>query len=218
AAIEQEMPMTAASIFWHETLYDCNLDQSLQLPFDRYRLADEHRTGRGISVSFNFGEDLSRAFLTYSSSNGITPEQLLLASYFAFLFKLTNGESDLCIGMNTDGRYKEELMLVIGMMAIEMIGAVYCPLSPRDPEHRLYMLVEQTQSRLVLTHHLTNNKFTDNIFSIDIDAVLTDNPVESDVDFYRTSNIVITSDNIAYIIFTSGSTGMPKAVGRKLGY
>ncbi|CAF4393526.1 unnamed protein product, partial [Rotaria sordida] len=56
AAIEQEMPMTAASIFWHETLYDCNLDQSLQLPFDRYRLSDEHRSGRGISVAFNFGD------------------------------------------------------------------------------------------------------------------------------------------------------------------
>ncbi|CAF4045853.1 unnamed protein product [Rotaria sordida] len=350
AAIEQEMPMTAASIFWHETLYNCNLDRSLQLPFDRYRLSDEHRSGRGISVSFNFGEDLSRAFLTYSSSNGITPEQLLLASYFAFLFKLTNGESDLCIGMNTDGRYKEELMSVIGMfvnaiplrcqldppwsfhqlvehvkemftnslkysyfplqrilaqhpnatkptflatsfefqsydstigknevmignaelvavpisinigedeimskfdfilsiqydldidqlsctinasldlfdritvigvMAIEMAGGVYCPLSPRDPDHRLHMLVEHTQSRLVLIHHLTNNKFTDNVFSIDIDAVLTANPVESDVDIYRTSNILITPDNIAYIIFTSGSTGMPKAVGRKLAH
>ena len=35
--------------------------------------------------------------------------------YYVFLFKLTNGERDLCIGMNTHGRYKEELMSVIGM-------------------------------------------------------------------------------------------------------
>ena len=103
-------------------------------------------------------------------------------------------------------------------MAIEMAGGVYCPLSPRDPRHRLHALLQQTQSRLVVTHHLTNNKFTNNIFSINIDAVLTDNPVENDVDFYRTSNILITPDNIAYIIFTSGSTGMPKAVGRKLAH
>ncbi|CAF4218434.1 unnamed protein product, partial [Rotaria sordida] len=443
--IEQQMPMTAASMFWLDTLHCCNLDQSLPLPFDRYRLSDEHRTDRGISFSFDFGEDLSHDFLSYSSSHDITVEQLTLASYFAFLFKLTNGESDLCIGMNTNGRYKEELTSVIGMfvnaiplrcqldphwsfhqlaeyvkeiitsslrysycplqrivvrhpnaikpafletsfefqsytskssknqvmignarlvavpfsikigeddimskfdftltiqhdldidqlsctinasldlfdrktidiigqrfhsmleqlfdtedaptntpiyelslilsdekllmksmnntqvlfpsltcihhefvkqamehsqklavelddqsltycellyyvqllsmsllntqkvigvMAIEMAGGVYCPLSPRDPRHRLHALLQQTQSRLVLTHHLTNNKFTDNIFSIDIDAVLTDNLVESDIDFHRTSNILITPDNIAYIIFTSGSTGMPKA-------
>ena len=43
----------------------------------------------------------------------------------------------------------------MGMMAIEMVGAVYCPLSPRDPQNRLHSLVQQTQSRLVLIHHPT---------------------------------------------------------------
>ena len=28
---------------------------------------------------------------------------------------MTNGERDLCIGMNTHGRYREEMMSVIGM-------------------------------------------------------------------------------------------------------
>ncbi|CAF4379848.1 unnamed protein product, partial [Rotaria sordida] len=36
---------------------------------------------------------------------------------------------------------------VIGVMAIEMAGGVYCPLSPRDPRHRLHALLQQTQSR-----------------------------------------------------------------------
>ncbi|CAF4315463.1 unnamed protein product, partial [Rotaria sordida] len=72
ATIEQEMSMTAASMFWLDTLHDCNLDESLPLPFVRYRLSDEHRTDRGISFSFDFGEDLSHAFLSYSSSHGIT--------------------------------------------------------------------------------------------------------------------------------------------------
>ncbi|CAF3193446.1 unnamed protein product [Rotaria sp. Silwood2] len=107
--------MTAASVFWFDSLRDSKIDQSLPLPFDRYRLSDEHRTGRGISVCFDFGEDLSHDFLAYSSSNGINVEQLALATYYIFLFKLTNGKSDLCIGMNTHGRYKEELMTVIGM-------------------------------------------------------------------------------------------------------
>jgi syringomycin synthetase protein SyrE len=115
AVIEQEMPMTGASMFWLDTLHDSHLDRSLPLPYDRYRLTGEHRTGRGTSVSFDFGQDLSRQFLSYASSNDMALEYLALTCYYAFLFKLTNGERDLCIGMNTHGRYKEELMTVIGM-------------------------------------------------------------------------------------------------------
>ena len=98
------------------------------------------------------------------------------------------------------------------MMGIEMIGGVYCPLSPRDPQHRLYTLLQQTHSRLVLIHHLTKTKFNDDIISLDIDLILADNDRESDVDADRLSNIIVTPKSIAYIIFTSGSTGIPKAV------
>jgi non-ribosomal peptide synthetase component F len=98
------------------------------------------------------------------------------------------------------------------MLAIEMSGGVYCPLSPRDPEHRLHSLLQQTQSRLVLVHYLTKTKFQDDIISIDIDSVLINDSVENGVDVHRLSNVVVTPNNIAYIIFTSGSTGTPKAV------
>ena len=54
SVIEQQMPMTGASMFWFDTLHDCKLDQSLPLPFDRYRLSDEHRTGRGTIYFFRF--------------------------------------------------------------------------------------------------------------------------------------------------------------------
>jgi non-ribosomal peptide synthetase component F len=135
ALIEQEMPMTDASMFWLDTLHDCHLDRSLSLPYDRYRLVDEHHTGRGTSVSFNFGQNLSHYFLSYASSNGITLEYLALACYYAFLFKLTNGEKDLCIGMNTHGRYREELMSVIGMFVNAI--PLRCQLDPRWSFHQL---------------------------------------------------------------------------------
>ena len=99
------------------------------------------------------------------------------------------------------------------MMAIEMVGAVYCPLSPRDPSNRLHSLVQQTRSRLVLIHHSTKAKFHDHITSIDIDSILIQNDLDVDenrVD--RLSDVTVTSTSIAYIIFTSGSTGAPKAV------
>ena len=100
-------------------------------------------------------------------------------------------------------------------MAIEMTGGVYCPLSPRDPKHRLHELVQQTQSHLILTHFLTKTKFMGNSISLDIDTVLSENNIESVVDVNRLSTVLVTSKNIAYIIFTSGSTGTPKAVSNK---
>ncbi|CAF4149109.1 unnamed protein product, partial [Adineta steineri] len=464
AVIEQQMSMTGAGMFWLDALHDCKLDQSLPLPFDRYRLSNEHRTGRGSSVSFDVGQDLSHDFLVHASSNSISLEQLALATYYVFLFKLTNGEKDLCIGINTHGRYKDELntiigmfvnaiplrcqldphlsfhkltkhvqnnmincmkysyfplqrilnqhpnisnpvfldtsfdfvsstrrdekdeiligdsrlsllpfsikisedeimnkfdfifrfqhdlnlnefsctidasvdlfnaeticivtqrlqtmlhqqftsfhsqinkpihevqlalpteqylmqslnntqisfpsprtcihhefvyqvmkhpqklaveldeqsltycellyyvqvlsltllneyhvfpgevvcqclerslSMVIGIMGIEMAGGVYCPLSPRDPQHRLYALIQQTQSRLVLVHDLTKTKFDDDIISLDIDSILTINDLNSDMDYNRLSSMIVRGEEIAYIIFTSGSSGIPKAV------
>ena len=103
-------------------------------------------------------------------------------------------------------------------MAIEMIGGVYCPLSPRDPQHRLHELLQQTRSALVLTHFLTATKCNSISVSLDIDSVLINNDVESDVAIDQLSSVLVTSDYIAYIIFTSGSTGTPKAVSSNAYY
>ncbi|CAF4036473.1 unnamed protein product, partial [Adineta steineri] len=465
AAIEQQMPMIGASMFWDDTLHDCKLDQPLSLPYDRYRLSNEHRTGRGTSISFDFDRDLCDTFLQYTSSQNISLKHLALSIYFVFLFKLTNGQTDLCIGMNVDGRYRDELRSVIGMfvnaiplrcqldpqwflhelvkhvqeittnimkysyfplqrilnqhphtskpafldrsfefvqyspqdlhkdviigdnhltgmpisikiseddtmskfdfilsiqhdfdmnqlsctisasldlfnqetvkkmsqrfhsivqqlsasiihnqmnrpiyevslilsneqylmqslnntqisfssphtcihhefvyqvmkhpqkqaveldeqsltycellyyvqilslallneyqvfpgevvcqcverslsmiiglLSIEIIGGVYCPLSPENPEQRLQNLVEQTQARLILVHSLTNRIFKNVFITYDIDTAININSKTTNDDLYQLSNILITPDNISYIVFTSGSTGIPKAV------
>ncbi|CAF4249244.1 unnamed protein product, partial [Adineta steineri] len=107
--IEQQMSMIGASTFWLDVLHDCKLDQPLSLPFDRYRLANEHQTGRGTSISFDFGQDLSHDFVTHASSNNISLEHLTFAIYFLFLFKITNGQIDLCLAMNiNNNRYRDE--------------------------------------------------------------------------------------------------------------
>ena len=98
------------------------------------------------------------------------------------------------------------------MMAIEMIGAVYCPLSPRDPPNRLHSLVQQTRSRLVLIHHLTKPKFNDYTALMDIDSLLIQHDINHGSCLDLLNNVMVTPDSIAYIIFTSGSTGAPKAV------
>ncbi len=101
------------------------------------------------------------------------------------------------------------------MLAIEMVGGVYCPLSPRDPQHRLQSLLVQTQSRSVLVHYLTKTKFEHDSISTDIDSVLLNNDIKSDNDIDLLATVLVTPDDIAYIIFTSGSTGTPKAVSNQ---
>ncbi|CAF1001867.1 unnamed protein product [Adineta steineri] len=107
---------------------------------------------------------------------------------------------------------ERSLSMVIGMMATEVVGGVYCPLSPRDPEHRLDALTRQTQSPLVLVHDLTTAKFAHDIVSPNIDSILNIKDVNSDMDLSCLSGVIVKSEEIAYTIFTSGSTGTPKAV------
>jgi non-ribosomal peptide synthetase component F len=141
AIIEQQIPMTAANMFWLDTLHDCNLDRSLPLPYDRYRLSNEHRTGRVTSISFDFGQDLSSRFLACASSNNIQPQHLALACYYVVLFKLTNGERDLCIGMNVDNRYRDELKSIIGIF--ENIIPLRCQLDPDWSFQQLLTYVQE---------------------------------------------------------------------------
>ena len=101
---------------------------------------------------------------------------------------------------------------VIGIMAIEMIGAVYCPLSPRDPEERLHMLVTETKARVVLVHWLTDLKFGVIVPLLRIDNLLCIDQWKNDVGLEILSASSVSGESIAYTIFTSGSTGTPKAV------
>ena len=141
AVTEQQMSMTGASMFWLNTLHDCKLDQSLPLPFDRYRLSNEHRTGHTTSISFDFGQDLSHDFLIHALSNNISLEQLTFAIYFIFLFKLTNGQTDLCLAMNiSNNRYRDELKSIIGLF--ENVIPLRCQL---DSHWYFHQLLEHVQ-------------------------------------------------------------------------
>lgn len=97
-------------------------------------------------------------------------------------------------------------------MAIQMAGAVYCPLSPRDPQHRLYSLLHLTQSRAVLIHNPTRHKFSDGIRFLDIDVEICHFCLNIDFSLIDLSKIMVVPKSISYTIFTSGSTGKPKPV------
>jgi non-ribosomal peptide synthetase component F len=95
--------------------------------------------------------------------------------------------------------------MIIGILAILMSGAIYCPLSSNQPVDRLCRLIKQTQSHCTLVHSITALVIP--LFSVQIDQVL------HSIDYNSIVLEDVSHDNdIAYIIFTSGSTGTPKGV------
>ena len=116
AVIEKKMTMNGARFFWLDTLHDCRLNHSLALPYDRHRLSTEHPNLHTTSLTFAFDQHLSHQLLTYASANGISLEHLVLSLYFLFLFKITNGQSDLCIAIDTTlRRDRHEFNSIIGL-------------------------------------------------------------------------------------------------------
>ncbi|CAF1587099.1 unnamed protein product [Rotaria magnacalcarata] len=107
--------MGTAYTCWHEALRDFEINRSLLLPFDRRRVYGEHRSGHVTLVSFDFDDNLSQRIILCASENMKSILHIILASYYVFLFKLSNGERDLCVGMNINGRYKSELDSLIGV-------------------------------------------------------------------------------------------------------
>lgn len=98
------------------------------------------------------------------------------------------------------------------MMAIDFAGAVYCPLSPREPTERLYGLIKQTQSHLILVDHLTRKRFTEDFSIWNVDTLLLNSNRSQMKDSLELLRQSCSKEDSAYVIFTSGSTGTPKAV------
>ena len=112
---ERQLDMTTSHDFWRAQLDGYDLERGLVLPFDRHRLSTNERSGRPCIVDFTLSEQLTRSFLAYASSQSVTPFQLGLAVFYAFLFKLSNGQQDLCIASINANRYRAELRDIIGM-------------------------------------------------------------------------------------------------------
>ena len=115
AVHERLIDTTSDRHFWHSQLQGYNLQRSLTLPFDRHRSSTDQRSGLASFAQISFNRDTSTAFFNYASSYHMTPFQLGLATLYAFLFKLTHGQDDLCITSINANRYRSELQHMIGM-------------------------------------------------------------------------------------------------------
>jgi hypothetical protein len=115
AVHERLIDTTSSQEFWHSQLAGYNLQRPLELPLDRHRSSTDQRSGIASLARISFNNKISTAFLNYASSHQVTPFQLGLATFYAFLFKLTHGETDLCIASINANRYRPELQEMIGM-------------------------------------------------------------------------------------------------------
>ena len=111
---EQHRPMKVADAFWHETMFEYDWTRRIDLPVDHQRASNVRRTNYAYTASFKFNDDEAKAFIDYASAQNIPLLALAFTCYFVFLFKLSNGEVDFCVAMDTNSRYRPELKNIIG--------------------------------------------------------------------------------------------------------
>lgn len=99
--------------------------------------------------------------------------------------------------------------MYIAIMAIIKAGGAYVPISPEYPNQRIEYIVNNSNTKLILS----SNEYVNLIRSIKEDITIID---INDNNLYTgdTKNLpTITQQNdLVYIIYTSGSTGLPKGV------
>ncbi len=97
--------------------------------------------------------------------------------------------------------------LVVALLAVLKAGGACMPLDPSYPQERLRLLIEDSRSRLVLTHQkLAQAVAASEARAVCLDAL--DSPVESAPEI----SVRVDPANVAYVIYTSGSSGRPKGV------
>ena len=98
----------------------------------------------------------------------------------------------------------------LSVLAIHKAGAAYTPLDFEYPNERLSYMLENSQSKVLITSHdVLQAKHAQGDFSTAaartffIDDFMADVPAADPIDLSR-------ADGLAYMIYTSGSTGKPK--------
>jgi len=98
--------------------------------------------------------------------------------------------------------------LIISLIALMETGAAYLPLDPSYPFKRLEFMIDDSESKFVITSKDFSDKHqfsTKTLILEDLLTKLTKYPEEP-------TNIDVGNDSIVYLLYTSGSTGKPKGV------
>lgn len=101
------------------------------------------------------------------------------------------------------------LEMLVCMIGILKIGATYLPIDPTYPKHRIKYILDNSNSKLILTEPNVQKKF-------DIDTKMINVKLSNSKIYNKENNkelkFEFSNSNLCYIIYTSGSTGNPKGV------
>lgn len=97
------------------------------------------------------------------------------------------------------------------VLAIHKAGAAYTPLDLEYPNERLSYMIENSESKILITTHsvLAMKMAEGDLVLGDVQILYLD---DLDLTVKREPINLTTPDNLAYMIYTSGSTGLPKGV------
>jgi amino acid adenylation domain-containing protein len=99
--------------------------------------------------------------------------------------------------------------MIVGLLGILKAGGTYVPLDPTYPSERLAFMVEDSQTRILVTQkRLVHDLPVDGTEVLCLDAhwhLIAQEEMSNPV-------TAVTPENLAYVIYTSGSTGRPKGV------
>nr|WP_314544307.1 non-ribosomal peptide synthetase [uncultured Pseudomonas sp.] len=99
--------------------------------------------------------------------------------------------------------------IMVAFLAVMKAGGVYVPLDIEYPRNRLLYMMQDSRSKLLLTHSAVQHRLP---IPDGLDALAVDQ-VQAWSDYSDTApTVALDGDNLAYVIYTSGSTGLPKGV------
>ncbi|KFF42763.1 peptide synthase [Pseudomonas sp. BRG-100] len=99
--------------------------------------------------------------------------------------------------------------IMVAFLAVMKAGGVYVPLDIEYPRDRLLYMMQDSRSKLLLTHSAVQQRLP---IPEGLEALAVDQ-VHAWSSYSETApNVALDGDNLAYVIYTSGSTGLPKGV------
>lgn len=114
---------------------------------------------------------------------------------------------DLCLDRSLD--------MMVAILAVLKSGGAYVPIDPNYPNARINLIINATNTRVVITqkHLLSHLTAADNFAKILV-IVIDDEKLQHDLQNFSSNNLepISTAKDLAYVIYTSGTTGTPKGV------
>lgn len=133
--------------------------------------------------------------VTYEELNNIANN----IAYFLKKHSVNHGDT-ICLA------FENSIEFIASIIATQKLGVCYIPIDVKYPVDRVNYIIENSNSKLILTHkHFFEDITLKNIFNIDLNNFSKKCP-ESNID------ISLKENDLSYMIYTSGSTGKPKGV------